>query len=51
LLHVWRRLALLRVSWLPRLQAQTDWPLCGRDAGGIRYSRLKQITPENVAKL
>ena len=28
-----------------------DWPFYGHDAGGTRYSPLKQITRENVAKL
>lgn len=29
----------------------SDWPAYGRDAGGQRYSPLKQITPQNVDKL
>src|SRR6478609_2544711 len=28
-----------------------DWPSHDHDAGGQRYSPLKQITPANVAKL
>ena len=28
-----------------------DWPAYGHDAGGTRYSPLRQITRENVAKL
>ena len=28
-----------------------DWPMHDRDAGGQRFSPLKQITPANVAKL
>jgi quinoprotein glucose dehydrogenase len=31
--------------------ANDDWPAYGRDAGGTRYSPLKQITRENVSKL
>src|SRR5262245_29041579 len=31
--------------------AHTDWPVYGHDAGGMRYSPLKQITPKNVSKL
>jgi len=29
----------------------TDWPYYGGDAGGMRYSRLTQVNPENVSKL
>ena len=29
----------------------TDWPSHDRDAGGQRFSPLKQITPSNVARL
>jgi len=31
--------------------APQDWPTYGADAGGTRYSALKQITRENVSKL
>ena len=31
--------------------AYQDWPTYGGDAGGTRYSPLKQITRENVSKL
>jgi len=31
--------------------SQTDWPTYGHDAGGLRYSPLKQIDATNVAKL
>jgi quinoprotein glucose dehydrogenase len=31
--------------------AQTDWPAFGHDPGAARYSPLKQITVENVARL
>ena len=29
----------------------TEWPVYGHDAGGARYSPLKQINVENVSKL
>ncbi|MGH7471421.1 MAG: pyrroloquinoline quinone-dependent dehydrogenase [Longimicrobiales bacterium] len=29
----------------------TDWPSYGRDPGGSRFSPLRQIAPENVARL
>jgi len=32
-------------------QAQGDWPSHDRDAGGQRFSPLKQITPANVSSL
>src|ERR1700733_2659537 len=32
-------------------QAQTDWPNYSHDAGGSRYTPLKQINEKNVAKL
>ncbi len=35
----------------PLAFAQTDWPTFGHDAGGQRYSPLKQITPQNVNDL
>ena len=53
-------IALLACVNPPRAQAQTshragesgaDWPYYGHDAGGMRYSPLKQINRENVAKL
>jgi quinoprotein glucose dehydrogenase len=28
-----------------------EWPTYGHDAGGMRFSPLKQITPSNVARL
>ena len=31
--------------------ADDGWPAYGHDPGGTRYSRLKQITPGNVARL
>src|SRR5580704_14646499 len=33
------------------LFAQTDWPVYGHDAGGMRYSPLKQINTANVSTL
>src|ERR1017187_7864502 len=33
------------------LCAQTDWPVYGHDAGGMRYSPLKQINTANVSTL
>ncbi len=36
---------------LPVLAAPQDWPVYGGDPGGTRYSPLKQINRENVAKL
>lgn len=32
-------------------EAGADWPYYGHDAGGMRYSPLRQINRENVAKL
>jgi glucose dehydrogenase len=29
----------------------TEWPMYGHDAGGARFSPLKQVNTENVAKL
>ena len=31
--------------------ASTEWPTYGHDAGGMRFSPLTQITPDNVSKL
>ncbi len=53
-------IALLACVNPPRAHAQAahranesgaDWPYYGHDAGGMRYSPLKQINRENVAKL
>ncbi len=33
------------------LSAQNDWPNAGGDPGGMKYSKLNQITPANVTKL
>ena len=39
----------------PSLSAQTtpdtNWPYYGGDAGGMRYSRLTQVNPDNVSRL
>jgi quinoprotein glucose dehydrogenase len=32
-------------------QSQTDWPVAGHDPGSKRFSPLKQVNTENVAKL
>ena len=32
-------------------KGQSEWPAYGRDAGGTRYSPLKQINESNVSKL
>ena len=46
------RLALALCLLLSHLQAaDNDWPTYGGDAGGTRYSPLKQIARENVSKL
>jgi quinoprotein glucose dehydrogenase len=39
--------ALLSAQSMP----DTGWPYYGGDAGGMRYSRLTQVTPQNVSKL
>src|SRR3954471_9372981 len=33
------------------VHAQTDWPSYGNDAGGMRYSALTQMNPNNVGQL
>lgn len=35
----------------PIMPAASDWGAYGKDAGGARFSPLKQITPANVGKL
>ena len=35
----------------PVATVQTDWPVYGHDAGGMRYSPLKQIHTKNVSRL
>lgn len=45
-----RLLAVLSVT-ASLLAADGDWPSYGRDAGGTRYSPLKQIHRGNIAKL
>ncbi len=44
-------LCLVLVASASSLYAQTDWPNVGHDAGGMRFSPLKEITPVNVTKL
>src|ERR1700733_12607956 len=34
-----------------RVNAQTDWPMFGHDAGAMRYAPLKQINTKNVGQL
>src|SRR5579871_715111 len=46
-----RRLAIVLLFALSAYPADNDWPAYGRDAGGTRYSPLKQITRENVGQL
>src|SRR5437764_6434432 len=45
------RASLLVAATLPLLFGQGDWPNPGNDPGGMKYSPLKQITPDNVSKL
>ncbi len=46
------RFSLLSVAIALPLVAQTgDWPNVGNDPGGMRYSKLTQITPANVSKI
>jgi quinoprotein glucose dehydrogenase len=45
------RLTVLLTAILAGLPAQTDWPVYGHDSGGMRYSPLTQITPQNAANL
>jgi quinoprotein glucose dehydrogenase len=35
----------------PGAAASTEWPTYGHDPGGMRFSPLKQITPQNVSRL
>jgi quinoprotein glucose dehydrogenase len=42
---------MLTLLLIVSLQAQGDWPVYGRDAGGARFSPLTQITAGNVATL
>ena len=53
-----KRLALLLLAVVflagysyPQSVASGDWPYYGHDAGGMRYSPLKEIGPQNVAQL
>src|SRR5690349_17585690 len=50
----WLQVALvaaLIAPCLPAVHGQTDWPVYGHDAGGMRYSPLKQINANNVARV
>jgi quinoprotein glucose dehydrogenase len=40
-----------RVEGQRPVSSASDWPTYGHDPGGMRYSRLTQITPANVAQL
>jgi glucose dehydrogenase len=42
---------LFAVAALPRLGAQSDWPVFGHDQGGQRFSALTQINTKNVFRL
>jgi glucose dehydrogenase len=44
-------LSLALLSTAPFVYGQADWPQIGGDPGSTRFSNLKQITPQNVAKL
>src|ERR1700730_4758970 len=44
-------LATLTVALVSSAFGPTDWPMIGHDAGGTRYSPLKQINSKNVTKL
>jgi len=45
-------LTLLLIAFIAGQSARaSDWPVYGGDDGGQRYSRLSQITPDNVAGL
>jgi glucose dehydrogenase len=46
-----RRIVFSAAFALAVLRAQTDWPTYGHDPGAARYSPLKQINTENVARL
>jgi glucose dehydrogenase len=37
--------------WCLAAAQPTEWPMYGHDAGGARFSPLKQVNTENVAKL
>src|ERR1700751_1022718 len=42
---------LFSVALFAQTVADTDWAYYGGDPGGMRYSKLSQITRENVSKL
>ena len=41
----------LGASLLGQTMTGTNWPYYGGDAGGMRYSPLTQVSPDNVSKL
>ncbi len=43
--------AILSLSAASAGTSSADWPTYGHDKGGMRYSPLRQITPENVSGL
>jgi quinoprotein glucose dehydrogenase len=45
------RILMAAAVTLPLLSGQADWPNFGNDPGGMKFSTLKQITPQNVNKL
>ena len=44
-------LCILATPLVAQTTPGTDWPYYGGDAGGMRYSALKQINEENVSRL
>jgi quinoprotein glucose dehydrogenase len=42
---------ILGASLSAQTKPDTDWPYYGGDAGGMRYSRLTEVNPENVSRL
>jgi quinoprotein glucose dehydrogenase len=42
---------ILSTSLSGQTPADTNWPYYGGDAGGMRYSQLTQVNPQNVSKL
>jgi quinoprotein glucose dehydrogenase len=46
-----RVLCVIMLAGMPRMMAQTDWPVFGHDPGGMRYSPLTQINTKSVQQL
>jgi quinoprotein glucose dehydrogenase len=44
-------LALFTMAGPAQSEGDTEWPEYGGDAGGLRYSPVADVTPQNVAKL